>query len=211
MSWFSGTIITGTQTIPTQFDVEGSNINDFYLNTDTGNIYKQVILGYWVFLYNGEMNSNDIVIQMLAENDFDLQEDHDNHTISIINNSGVFENEQSATLFSGNLRLTDIVILNDIPGVGTQYNLYIENNILKGLNGIVSSSLGNPNKLYVWFNNNNYSIFVYNPKNTSYMQLGNNISGSGGESAGSVFYVENESDISDPTAYVEKTIVYYPQ
>jgi hypothetical protein len=213
MAWFTGDKLNVTGTDLINQVINDSVVGDMYLNTVSapGNIYKQVVQDYWLFLYNANTNSNPINIELLSEDAFNSQTEHDNSTLSVVNSDGEFTDEtQSATLFIGPNRLSDIVILNDIPGIGTTYQLYIENNVLKGLSGVVSNALGNPQKLYLWFNNNNYSIFVYNPKLTQYMQLGNNVN-SGGSTGSSVYFVQDPSDISNPNAYIDKTLVYYEQ
>lgn len=213
MAWFTGDELNVTGTDLINQVIDDSVVGDMYLNrvSAPGNIYKQVVQDYWLFLYNANTNSNPINIELLSEDDFNSQTEHDNSTLSVVNSDGEFTDEtQSATLFIGPNRLSDIVILNDIPGIGTTYQLYIENNVLKGLSGVVSNALGNPQKLYLWFNNNNYSIFVYNPKLTQYMQLGNNVN-SGGSAGSSIYFVQDPSDISNPNAYIDKTFVYYEQ
>ena len=157
-------------------------------------------------------NTVPIQFQLKSEEDFKLQESFDTHTITITNQNGNFtEDEQSASLYSGAKRLTDLVIVNEIPGVGTTYNVYIENNILVIPNNLVSSALGNPHKLYVFFTDNNYNIFVYNPNSTKYLQLGSSVSSSEITMDSAVNSVENAADIGNPEAYTAQTIVYYPQ
>ena len=114
----------------------------------------------------------------------------------------------------GATKLTDIIVMNDIPGLTEQYQLSIDNNILIGVPDNFSSALGNPNKLYVWFSSNDYSIFVYNPKNNQYMRLGSSISVDSenvNSDSNPINFVESAEDIADPSKYEPKTWVYYPQ
>lgn len=157
----------------------------------------------------------DVKFTVKSEDDFKQQSEFDTHTITLVNQDGAisdtFDEEQSASLYAGATRLTDIVIMNDIPGLSE--NLAVNDNILVGVPNNFSTALGNPNKLYVWFNDSDYYIFVYNPKNDTYMQLGSNISSSGGTpiTNSQLNYVESAADVGDPTKYVPKTWVYYPQ
>ena len=156
-----------------------------------------------------------------TEQEFKNQETFDTHTISIVNQSGTISDditdvnkEQTASLYVGATKLTDIIVMNDIPGLTEQYQLSIDNNILIGVPDNFSSALGNPNKLYVWFSSNDYSIFVYNPKNNQYMRLGSSISVDSenvNSDSNPINFVESAEDIADPSKYEPKTWVYYPQ
>lgn len=159
----------------------------------------------------------DVKFKLMKDSDFKQQEVFDTHTFTVTNENGIiaenFDEEQSASLYAGATKLTDIVVMNDIPGL-TQY-LAVDNNILVGVPNNFSAALGNPNKLYVWYNSDSWYIFVYNPKNHTYMQLGASIrtddSGQVNNNDSQLNYVSTKADISDPSKYVSKTWVYYPQ
>ena len=155
--------------------------------------------------------------KLMSETDFKQQETFDTHTFTITNKDGViaenFNEEQSASLYVGATKLTDIVVMNDIPGL-TQF-LAVQNNILVGVPNNFSAALGNPDKLYVWYNSDSWYIFVYNPKNHTYMQLGASVrtdgSGQVNDSSSQLNYVSSKADVSDSSKYISKTWVYYPQ
>ena len=51
-TWFVGTVVTGTSTIPTSFTISGSKAGDMYLNTSTYNVYRAVMVNSWVYYCN---------------------------------------------------------------------------------------------------------------------------------------------------------------
>lgn len=166
---------------------------------------------------NFNNQDTDVKFKVMKDDDFKQQQTFDTHTVTITNENGIisdsFDEEQSASLYVGATKLTDIVVMNDIPGL-TQF-LAVENNILVGVPNNFSTALGNPNKLYVWYNSDSWYIFVYNPKNHTYMQLGASVRTDGSsqvnDSNSQLNYVSSKADVSDPSKYTSKTWVYYPQ
>lgn len=191
------------------------NLDNADMNND-GNVNMRDYSALQKYL----LEHNDIHFAVEKTSDFISHETYDTHTFTIVNQSGTIaenmtdvDQEQTGSLYLGATKLTDIVVMNDIPGLETQYNISIENNILVGVPNNFSTALGNPNKLYVWYTNSDYAIFVYNPKNRQYMQLGSSVSGGGGTTTtdNSINYVSSAADVGDPSKYVSKTWVYYPQ
>ncbi len=174
------------------------------------------------------VNSNPVLFKVMDDATFKQQrQDYDPKTITITNQDGTIstEYEQGANIYVGGERVGDIIVINDIPGI-TDYTVELVNNELvitpiSSSTPTIPQSLGNPNKLYVWFNDSEFNIFVYNPINQKYMAMGSDINTSTNratrgntralDSESSINYVASESDIGNPSAYIPKKFVYFPQ
>ena len=173
-------------------------------------------------------NTNDTTLKFEVTTDtlFQQQGSYNKSTITVTNPTGEINEsyEQGSNIYFGGNKLTDIIVLNDVPGI-EDYTVDINPNT-----GVVSitpqtseapplpQSLGNPNKLYVWFNDS-FNVFVYNPITQRYITMAASIDTNQATRSGtrttttesSVYYVADEADINNPSAYEAKTIVYFPQ
>lgn len=178
-----------------------------------------------------DVNNNDakIKFRVMSDDAFKTQiESYDTKTITITNRNGTISTdyEQGSNMYVGGEKIGDIVVINDIPGIEDYTVELINNELVITPNSTpaptIPQSLGNPNKLYIWFNSSEFNIFVYNPINQKYMAMGNDIveatnnatrgitrSVTLGENP--INYVTSEADINNPSAYVPKTLVYFPQ
>ena len=216
-----GDVNDSGQVTPTDFKLLGEYLVDSSVEIDLDNADMNndgsVNMRDYAALQKYLLEHNDVHFKVEKTADFISHDIYDTHTFTIVNQSGTIaekfdvDQEQTGSLYVGATKLTDIIVINDISGIETFNSIAIENNILVGVPNNFSTALGNPNKLYIWYTNSDYAIFVYNPKNRQYMQLGSSISGGSSTSDNSINYVESAADVGDSSKYTAKTWVYYPQ
>jgi hypothetical protein len=170
-------------------------------------------------------NEQSIEFRVMSDSAFEDEYLHNKNTFTVTNKDGTISEttEQASTFYTGGNKLTDIVVLNDIAG----YTYEIINGTLSATPvdvsaGSLADNLGNQNKLYIWFDNNNkFNVFVYNKQTKEFLQMGNDtivensnnrgVTRATNDNTSPINYVTSEADIGDSSKYQPQTWVYYPQ
>ena len=148
----------------------------------------------------------------ISKDDDDYYKQRFEETLFIVNNpTSPLYTVNTANMYLGSQALADIVFLNKFTEITvtentTTHRLKVTNTDTSELN----TTIGNRNKLYVWFNVDKFNIYYFDKNEIEYQYIP--VTKEGGTSqAGYLNYVSYEADINNEDAYYSQTWIYYPQ